>query len=123
MYLQNTYLHTLPSNMFSMAYFWLETTIIIKFPSILPHNLCLFLLFVLKLIKHYGVLLHTVGQSNQECKETSRIKFVSDEEKFELRILHNKKKNFLKFWGLLSHKISLKFKQKNKEELLKFCTL
>ena len=33
----------------------------------------------------------TVGQSNQECKETSRIKCVSHVEKVELRFLHTKK--------------------------------
>ena len=33
----------------------------------------------------------TVGQSNQECKETSRIKYVSRVEKLELRFLHTKK--------------------------------
>ena len=37
-----------------------------SFPFNIPHNWCLFLLFVLKLIKHYDVLLDTVSRSNQE---------------------------------------------------------
>ena len=38
---------------------------------------------------------HTVGQNNQECKETSGIKCVSHVEKLELKFLHNKKKEIL----------------------------
>ena len=37
-----------------------------------------------------GAARRTVGQRNQECKETSRIKCVSHVEKLDLRFLHNK---------------------------------
>ena len=40
-----------------------------------------------------------MGQSNQECKETSRIKCMSHLKKLELRFLHIKKKIF----GLVTH--------------------
>ena len=42
----------------------------------------------------------TVGQSNQECKETSRIKCVSHVEKLKLRFLHEKK---IKLSGSITH--------------------
>ena len=44
----------------------------------------------------------TVGQSNQECKETSRIKCVSHSEKLDLRFLHTKK---IKIFGSVTHLI------------------
>ena len=58
-----------------------------------------------------------MGQSNQECKETSRIKCVSHVEKLELRFLLNKKIIIL---GSVTHlilgfaivQISFKFKKK-----------
>ena len=38
---------------------------------------------------------HTVGQSNQECKETFRIKCVSHDKKLELRVLNYEKKSLV----------------------------
>jgi hypothetical protein len=43
---------------------------------------------------------HCVGQRNQECKKTSRIKCVSHVEKLELRFLHTKK---IKTFGSVTH--------------------
>ena len=50
---------------------------------------------------------HTMGQSNQECKETSRIKCVSYEDKLELRFLHNKGILSAKKLDSLAHKLLL----------------
>ena len=57
----------------------------------------------------------TVGQNNQECKETAGIKCVSHVEKLDSKFLPNKKKKFL---GSLAHLILRFAIVQNKSQVL-----